>query len=579
VAEETTLLGGPERGAAAELQGTADVVEEGSGDEQVAAKPWMHLRGLAADCRDGDGVLEQTAGVDVVGLRAGRKLTEPGAKALVREEPAHERLQPGVGDLAAEKLEEAVQLVGVPAHRGCQLGGVLALRVLDRPHVELEAVAELVHPAEDADSVTLAEARVEQLDVVPDPRLDLPTRVDELEGEVVGARLRPPTLLSSDRIRALDDAVLGEVGDRAHGPSLGRKQDGTVPLVAVVKPIRAVRYDESVAGPLEQLVAPPYDVIDEAEREELLARSPFNVVHLTLPEDEADAGRLWREWLSDGALVRDQRPSFWALEQQYVGPDGVERTRRGLVAALRVEPYENRVVLPHERTHAGPKEGRKRLLEALGAHAEPIFLLYDGEPPYEQPDGEPELVVEGTRLWRLPSEGIERAFADKQLLIADGHHRYETAIAFGAEHILVVLVSIQDPGLMIFPTHRIVESINGTSPTLELEDALAELDARPTDRAAAVVYRKGGAALVEGDEGTLDVQLVESLAPGPVSYTPSVEEAVAAVEQGRAEGAFIVRPTRIEDVFRFAQAGETLPQKTTYFYPKLLSGLLFLPLE
>jgi hypothetical protein len=131
---------------------------------------------------------------------------------------------------------------------------------------------------------------------------------------------------------------------------------------------------------------------------------------------------------------------------------------------------------------------------------------------------------------------------------------------------------------MIFPTHRIVESINGTSPTLELEDALAELDARPTDRAAAVVYRKEGAALVEGDEGTLDVQLVESLAPGPVSYTPSVEEAVAAVEQGRAEGAFIVRPTRIEDVFRFAQAGETLPQKTTYFYPKLLSGLLFLPL-
>ena len=108
--------------------------------------------------------------------------------------------------------------------------------------------------------------------------------------------------------------------------------------MAVVKPIRAVRYDESVAGPLEPLVAPPYDVIDDAQREELLARSPLNVVHLTLPESEADAARLWREWHSDGVLVRDEEPTFWALEQQYVGPDGVERVRRGLVAGLEVEP-------------------------------------------------------------------------------------------------------------------------------------------------------------------------------------------------------------------------------------------------
>jgi uncharacterized protein (DUF1015 family) len=349
--------------------------------------------------------------------------------------------------------------------------------------------------------------------------------------------------------------------------------------MAVVKPIRAVRYEESVAGPLAQLVAPPYDVIDEAQREELQARSPLNVVHLTLPDDEADAARLWREWLSDGVLVRDEEPVFWALEQTYVGPDGVERTRRGLVAALQVEPYESRVVLPHERTHAGPKEGRKRLLEAVAAHVEPIFLLYDGEPPYEHPVGEPELEAEGTRLWRLPPDGIAEAFANKQLLIADGHHRYETALAFGAEHILVVLVSTGDPGLMIFPTHRIAERINGASPTEELEAALSGLESAPPERAATVLYRRGGAALVEGEEGSLDVQLVETLAPGPVRYTPFVAEAVAAVERGEAEGAFIVRATRIEDVFRFAQAGEPLPQKTTYFYPKLLSGLLFLPLD
>jgi uncharacterized protein (DUF1015 family) len=349
------------------------------------------------------------------------------------------------------------------------------------------------------------------------------------------------------------------------------------PAMAVVKPFRAVRYDEGVAGPLDTLVAPPYDVIDEAQREELLARSPFNVVHLTLPEVEEDAARLWSEWQSDGVVVREDAPSFWALEQDYVGPDGVPRTRRGLVASLQPEPYENRVVLPHERTHSGPKEGRLRLLRATGVHFEPIFLLYDGSPPYEQPGDPPDLETDGAKLWRLPPDEIEEAFADKQLLIADGHHRYETALAYGADSIPVVLVSTEDPGLMIFPTHRIAEQVNGPAPAhADLGSALAELEGESPDRAAAVLYRReGGIAVVHGREGELDVQLVESLAPKGITYTPSVEEAVAAVDSGRAAGAFIVRPTRIEDVFRFAEAGETLPQKTTYFYPKLLSGLLF----
>jgi uncharacterized protein (DUF1015 family) len=187
--------------------------------------------------------------------------------------------------------------------------------------------------------------------------------------------------------------------------------------MAVVKPFRAVRYDEAVAGPLETLVAPPYDVIDAAERDELMARSPLNVVHLTLPDDVDDAARLWGEWLSDGALVREPEPSFWALEQEYVGPDDVRRTRRGLVASLRPESYESRVVLPHERTHAGPKEDRLRLLRATHVQFEPIFLLYEGEPPFVQPTGTPEVETDGARLWRLPPDGIAEAFADKQTAI------------------------------------------------------------------------------------------------------------------------------------------------------------------
>jgi uncharacterized protein (DUF1015 family) len=349
--------------------------------------------------------------------------------------------------------------------------------------------------------------------------------------------------------------------------------------VAEVKPFRAVRYGER-AGSLDTLVAPPYDVISPAEREQLAARSEHNVVHLTLPDDEAEAGRTWRAWREDGTLADEPEPGFWWLSQDYVGPDGVARTREGLVTALKAEPYENRVVLPHERTHRGPKEGRLRLLREVEAQLEPLFFLYEGASPAQRPDREADLEVVGARLWRLPAEGITEAFADRQLLIADGHHRYETALAYGEEtDVLAVLVSLDDPGLMIFPTHRVFEH----EPTERLSgdelrgDARRALDDVPADRAAAVLYRDGAYELaVDGNE--LDVRLVDRLGHDGISYTADWDEAVLAVDSGEAEVAVLMRPTRIEDVFAVAQRGETMPQKSTYFYPKLVSGLLFLPL-
>jgi uncharacterized protein (DUF1015 family) len=353
--------------------------------------------------------------------------------------------------------------------------------------------------------------------------------------------------------------------------------------MADVRPFRAVRYDESVAGPLAGLVAPPYDVISPEQREGFLARSPHNVVHLTLPADEAAARRLWDDWRAEGALVEEREPGFWWLSQDYVGPDGIARTREGLVAALKAEPYESRVVLPHERTHRGPKEGRLRLMRAVEAQLEPLFFLYEGEPVASRPDREPDLEVEGARLWRLSPEGIQDAFADRQLLIADGHHRYETALAYGADvDVLAVLVSLDDPGLMIFPTHRVFERAPGEQLAAEETlpgpaQALQALERIPPDRAAAVVYRDGRSELaVDGNE--LDVQLVDRLGHEGISYTPDWEQAVRAVDSGEAEVAVLMRPTRIEDVFAVAKRGETMPQKSTYFYPKLVSGLLFLPL-
>jgi uncharacterized protein (DUF1015 family) len=354
--------------------------------------------------------------------------------------------------------------------------------------------------------------------------------------------------------------------------------------VAELRPFAALRYDEERAGPLESLVAPPYDVLSEHERRAYLEKSPYNVVHLTLPDSEEQAGRDFAAWRAEGVL-REETPAFWALEQDYVGPDGVARTRRGIVASLKAEPYERGVVLPHERTHREAKEGRLRLVRAVGAQLEPIFLLYEGIPPVSQPEGEPDLEVDGAKLWRLSeTDAIVEAFADRQLMIADGHHRYETTVEYaqggGSPWLMVVLVSTSDPGLTIFPTHRTASRFDaGNSLLLEDgSDPRAALESLPQDRPAAVVYTRERVAVAEGEPGQLDTQLVEALVPGDVGYTAYVDEAIAAVDEGRAEAAFLLRPTRIEDVFAVAKRGEVLPQKTTYFYPKLLSGLLFHPL-
>ena len=339
--------------------------------------------------------------------------------------------------------------------------------------------------------------------------------------------------------------------------------------MAVVKPFRAERYDESKAGPLERLVSPPYDVISPEQREAYLARSPYNVVHLTLPDDEEQAGRDLVAWREEGVLASESEPGYWFLSQDYVGPDGVPRTRSGLVASLRTEPYETGAVLPHERTHRGPKEGRLRLLRATRTQLEPIFLLYEGD-PLQPPDRAPDLQSGGDKLWRIVDAP---SFQSTELLIADGHHRYETAVAYaqegGSPYLMVVLVPTNQEGLTIFPTHRMAAHVNGARGT--------PIDEPGDELPGVVMYRNGKYELLGGDG--LDVEIVEQIAPGGVTYTPQRADAVATVDRGEAEAAFLLRPTRIEDVWAVARRGETMPQKSTYFYPKLTSGLLFHPLD
>jgi uncharacterized protein (DUF1015 family) len=341
--------------------------------------------------------------------------------------------------------------------------------------------------------------------------------------------------------------------------------------VPTIRPFSALRYDAAVAGPLATLVAPPYDVIDDDARRAYLERSPYNVVHLTLPDSPEQAADALADWRERGALV-EAAPSYWWLEQDYVGPDGVARSREGIGASIPVTPYEAGEVLPHERTHAGPKEGRLRLLRATRTQLEPIFVLHEGEPPLERPSGEPILDVEEsgvrTRAWPVEAGDLE---IDSPLLIADGHHRYETAVAYRAEnpaatHTFAVLVSAGAPGLQIFPTHRLVGVLGNVA-----GEPVAAPDGGVT------LYREGRFERV-ADSGAFGPAAVDELAPGAIAgYTASAADAIRAVDEGRAAAAFLLEPVTVEQVAEFARAGRTMPQKSTFFYPKLTSGLLLHP--
>ncbi len=372
----------------------------------------------------------------------------------------------------------------------------------------------------------------------------------------------------------------------------------------LVKPFRALRFDVGATGPLTDLVAPPYDVISRTELGELVGRSPYNVIRLIRPHEAELAGRRLREWIAAGILIRERRPGVWRIEESYVGPDGVPRTRHGLVARLRLEPYERGIVLPHERTFPSATKTRLRLLRVTRTKLSPVLVLHNG-PPGPLAGGSPDLEATfagtTTRLWRIDEpraieECLDTVLAP--LVIADGHHRYEAALRFHAEqaseetsYVLAVVISHDDPGLTIFPTHRVVKgslpALNGDfrlSPVPGVREGLARLGALERDHPAFVMMRPGQAMLAEADAARdplerLDVAAVDRLPLEGVTFTPFVPEVERALASGEAEGAFLVRAPTIADVQAIARAGRMMPEKSTYFYPKLTSGLLFSPFD
>jgi uncharacterized protein (DUF1015 family) len=342
-------------------------------------------------------------------------------------------------------------------------------------------------------------------------------------------------------------------------------------------------------------------VIPDADIEKYLSLSTHNAVRLIRPGDDyAGAAATLDAWLTEGILATDE-PSMYVHEVD-VAPG---RARRDLIAALRVEPYERGVVLPHERTHRGPKEDRLALMRATRASLEPLWFLYDGpdvaalvatataaEPlaTFSGPDGL------GQRLWRVPAgsatDDITAGLAPLPVLIADGHHRYETTLGYAEEaggpanaasrFTLALLTDLGDPGLEVLPTHRVMKAgvaVTGGEPAQSLEETLAAIKGQ----VAAGVYRDGRFQVLplEGDLAVVELhrQVIDNILGkrNPedfLLYTRDAREAVRWVDEGIGVAAFFLDAPDLRQVLRQAQDGKTLPQKTTYFHPKPPSGMV-----
>lgn len=415
--------------------------------------------------------------------------------------------------------------------------------------------------------------------------------------------------------------------------------------MANIRPFNGLRYSAD-AGDLNHLVAPPYDVISPEEREALAAQSEFNVVGLTLPEQNPDdrskyvkyarsASRL-EKWVETGTLKKENTPAYYRLLQTFALPNGQVVTRQALIATIKVETYDKGVVLPHEQTFPKHKEDRLRVLEATRSHLECIYGLYEdpgraifdkiqAAPAAEShsvttPDGVVHVLEPITDSESC--QQISKMFEDRKVWIADGHHRYETACTFRGQQpesdelipedfMMMALSSMEDPGLVLLPTHRMVHKFEGDLKS-QLEAPYWILTACPNDQLIEKIEKIGadgnrvfGIAL-PGDEGLLltitDFDAVLAQIPGEAGkalksldvsilhdvifakhlgltghdffgYTRDPDEAVNAVNNGF-KASFLMNPPSVHDMKVVALGGEKMPQKSTYYYPKIISGLV-----
>ncbi len=414
-------------------------------------------------------------------------------------------------------------------------------------------------------------------------------------------------------------------------------------METTVIPFQGLRYNIEKVGNIADVIAPPYDVIKPEERIELEARHPTNIIRLILsqPQDSDNdkdnqytrAATLLNQWIANKTLTQDPTPRYYIYDQSFHAPDGKHYTRRALIALVKLQPFKNKVILPHEQTHAGPKIDRLNLMRTCHANLSPIFLLYadsNGEIEHVMKDFTdenlplidcPESFGSTHQLWCLDNPDsnreIQNLFLSKPLLIADGHHRYETALAFqdemtqngdsnssqGYGYMMVNLVRMESPGLAVLAIHRLLsnltrEQINHAITGLSEEFEVHVIDSQSNLMANLETY-KGKSSVVgmytpdkkyrlliphSSSAGQLDVTLVQDTIikklfkidtiANHISYTAYAEDAFAHVNDGTERVAILMNPTPVEQVLEVAMEGKTMPQKSTYFYPKMATGFV-----
>lgn len=420
-----------------------------------------------------------------------------------------------------------------------------------------------------------------------------------------------------------------------------------------IAPIRGILYDPSRVEPAKVL-APPYDVIDPAERAQLAALDPHNCVRLILPDSYEGAAKTLGEWLGSGVLRRDDRKAVYRYHQIFTHPDLGERevTRTGFIAGVRLHAFAEHVILPHERTLRGPKEDRLRLMAATSAHFSQIFTMFkdvsgEVERLFKKTERDRPVIdvrlPDGVRhvLWRCADAEtigkLRHHMAPKKLYIADGHHRYETMLALrdqlaqgrtlapysAAQYGTMFLCTMDQPGLVVLPTHRILHSLEGFSKEtllakvkpLFLVDRIAggaqDAAAIRASIADAPAHQPAIAVAFPGDPdayrltleptanatalGTapktvakLDVSILHHLvleralgispaaqeAQTNLRYKKDTAKALAALAEPGTQAVFLLSPAKVEVVKQVADAGDVMPQKSTYFFPKIASGLV-----
>ena len=404
--------------------------------------------------------------------------------------------------------------------------------------------------------------------------------------------------------------------------------------MARINPFAAYRYSEERAGRLENLVTQPYDKISPAMRERYLSLSPYNLVRIILgqqsPSDSPQNNVYTRalqhlnDWIGEGILQRESKPALYVYTQEFTLPDGNEKLiRKGFIGLGAVEDYDARIVHRHEQTLAGPKKDRLELLRYTRAHFGQIFMLYPD--PHLTVDhlldnaanAEPMAIVEDEyktthRLWRISDTAtigrLQQLMADKKLLIADGHHRYETALAFrnenpdlpGARDVMMTFVNMHSPGLKILATHRVVSNVPsfnadelrrsiGAQKLTSLEDLKHRLQTPAPGRLRIGMALRDGVHIIDRprETGDLDVPVLHREILGNVlhideeavrnesylQYVRGIDAAAEKVTAGSAQAAFLLEPATVKQVADIAFSGGVMPQKSTDFYPKLLSGL------